>query len=124
MRVRGGSVGLAILGLASLAGVNLRAQQPAPAEDQHHHPASTVDADKHTEQEAVRSMTHGHHHEGPHLRLTASRPQTPEDLARADALVQALRDAVEKYKDYRVAIADGYRPFLPQLSQPQYHFTN
>ena len=24
----------------------------------------------------------------------------------------------------RVAIADGYRPFLPQIPQPEYHFTN
>ena len=28
------------------------------------------------------------------------------------------------YQDYRKALADGYRIFLPNIPQPQYHFTN
>ena len=81
-------------------------------------------ADKQVEKGAVHSMTPGHHHMGSHMKFTAPRPQAPEDVARADALVKTLREAIEGYKDYRVALADGYRPFLPQIPQPQYHFTN
>ena len=32
--------------------------------------------------------------------------------------------AMAPYQDYRKALADGYRIFLPNLPQPQYHFTN
>ncbi len=31
---------------------------------------------------------------------------------------------MEKYRDYRVALGDGYRIFLPNLPQSEYHFTN
>ncbi len=37
---------------------------------------------------------------------------------------EAARKAAEKYEDYRVALADGYKIFLPNLPQKQYHFTN
>ena len=36
----------------------------------------------------------------------------------------AARKAAEKYTDYKVALADGYKIFLPNLPQKQYHFTN
>jgi len=101
----------------------LKAQQPP--EPQHDQPMNMgSQADKQVEQGAVHSMTPGPHHLGSHMKFTAPRLQTPEDLARADALVKTLREAIERYKDYRVALADGYRPFLPQIPQPQYHFTN
>ena len=35
-----------------------------------------------------------------------------------------MREGIAKYKDYRAAIADGYKIFLPNLKQPEYHFTN
>ena len=43
---------------------------------------------------------------------------------RAASLVEAARKVMEKYKDYRVALADGYKIFLPNIPQKQYHFTN
>src|SRR5262249_17450429 len=101
----------------------LRGQQPA--EPQHEHsPGAAPEKDQHVEQGAVHAMTPGHHHPGTHMRMTAPRPETPEDHARAEAVLKALRPAIERYKDYRLAIADGYQPFLPNLPQPQYHFTN
>jgi hypothetical protein len=69
----------------------------------------------------------GHEHHGaddPHMKLTPTRPATPGDRERADALVQTLRRALEPYRDSARAERDGYRPFLPQLPLPQYHFTN
>jgi hypothetical protein len=79
----------------------------------------------HTEADAVTSMEPGHMHMmGPHMRMTNPRPATPQDWARADEIANTLRASIEKYKDYRVALADGYRIFLPNIPQSQYHFTN
>ena len=100
---------------AFLAGGALHAQQPPD----HRHEDS-----QQAERGAVESMMPGHHHASAHMRFTAQRPPGPEDAARADELVQKLRTALVRYKDYRVALADGYQPFLPQIPQPEYHFTN
>ena len=37
---------------------------------------------------------------------------------------QTLRPAIEKYKDYHVALNDGFKIFGPNVPQPRYHFTN
>jgi hypothetical protein len=63
-------------------------------------------------------------HMAGHMHLTALRPEQPGDSEKADAIVAAAREAMEPYKDYRKALADGYRIFLPNVPQPQYHFTN
>jgi hypothetical protein len=77
------------------------------------------------EKAAVHDMTPGHHDaRGLHLFMTSPRPQTPEDVQRANEIVEQLRAGIEKYKDYHVALADGYKIFLPRLPQPEYHFTN
>jgi hypothetical protein len=70
------------------------------------------------------SMAHSHMEMGPHMKMTAPRPRTPEDQRRADALVETLRRAIGRYRDYRVAVADGYLQYLPNLPQPTCHFTN
>jgi len=69
-------------------------------------------------------MSHMHQHMGAHMHMTAARPATPEDWARAEKVAGELRDSIEKYKDYRVAMADGFQIFLPNVPQPMYHFTN
>jgi hypothetical protein len=116
---------VAMLVLALLVAGRLPGQQEPPAEHQHDHMAGMdMDPAKHAEHDAVHAMGPGRHHMGPHMKLTAPREQTPEDLDRADAIVKTLRAAIEKYKDYRMAIADGYQPFLPNLPLPEYHFTN
>ncbi len=35
-----------------------------------------------------------------------------------------LRPAIEKYRDYKVALAEGFQIFLPNVPQEHYHFTN
>src|SRR5207249_9537655 len=50
--------------------------------------------------------------------------QSHEDAARTKQIMVQLRDGIAKYKHYRVALADGYKIFLPNLKQPEYHFTN
>ncbi len=81
--------------------------------------------DQTAERGAMDAMSHMHHHQmGPHMYMTAPRPASPQDWAKADDIVEQLRPAIEKYKDYHVALADGFRIFMPNLPQSEYHFTN
>ena len=59
-----------------------------------------------------------------HMCITPIRPEQPGDEERAKALVGQVRAAIEKYKDYKKAIADGYIQANPTVDQPQFHFTN
>ena len=72
---------------------------------------------------AMDSMANMKMHGG-HMIVTPRRPPSAADLARADEILQSLRQAIEPYKDYQVAEAAGYKQFLPRLAQPIYHFTN
>jgi hypothetical protein len=67
----------------------------------------------------------GHHMDmGPHMKMTSLRELKPGDQEKADAVVRAARKVVTTYTDYRVALADGYEIFLPNVPQTQYHFNN
>jgi hypothetical protein len=83
------------------------------------------EADKDTDAgaHAMHSME-GHMDMGPHMKMTAPRPPKPGDSERARQVADAARKASEKYTDYRVALADGYKIFHPELPQKMYHFTN
>lgn len=61
---------------------------------------------------------------GPHMKMTDLRPPKPGDAARAQQVVEEARKVAEKYQDYRVAQADGFKIFLPDVPQSMYHFTN
>lgn len=61
---------------------------------------------------------------GPHMKMTTLRDLKTGDQEKANQVVAAARQAAEKYTDYKVALADGYKIFLPNLPQKQYHFTN
>jgi hypothetical protein len=39
-------------------------------------------------------------------------------------VAQSARAVAEKYQEYKVALADGFKIFLPNVPQKQYHFTN
>lgn len=59
-----------------------------------------------------------------HMYMTPLRPKQPGDVEKAKAVVATLKAAMERYKDYRKALADGYYIAMPELKQPQYHFIN
>ncbi len=81
--------------------------------------------DQQTEHGAMDAMSHMHHHQmGPHMYMTKLRVATPQDWAKADEIASELRESIEKYKDYHVALAEGFRIFMPNLPQSEYHFTN
>jgi len=72
----------------------------------------------------VMSSMEGHMDMGPHMKMTALRQPKPGDAGRAQQVAEAARKASEKYTDYRVALADGFQIFHPELPQKMYHFTN
>ncbi len=86
--------------------------------------AAQAGHDHHAELEANASMAHHNHLNNPHMKWTAERAQTTDDQKRAEEVATALRPALAKYKDYRVALVDGYKIFAPNVAQPEYHFTN
>ena len=59
-----------------------------------------------------------------HMCITPLSPKQPGDQERAKALVLQVRAAIEKYQDYKKAIADGFVQANPTVIQPQYHFNN
>src|SRR5260370_27144930 len=59
-----------------------------------------------------------------HMYITPLRPKQPGDEEKAKAVVANVKAAIERYKDYRKALADGYVIANPKLKQPQYHFIN
>jgi hypothetical protein len=121
---------LLILGSASLLIAATVGRLPGQTAQQHQHdgamPGMNMDDDSgnHAEAGAMRSMEHGHHMDSAHMQMTPVRPATAEDRQRADQIAVTLGEAIEKYRDYRVALAEGYRIFMPNLPQAQYHFTN
>jgi len=82
------------------------------------------DAGNHAQTGVMQSMTHHHHMDSAHMSMTPVRPATDEDQRRADEISATLGKAIERYRDYRVALADGFHIFAPNLPQAQYHFTN
>ncbi len=58
-----------------------------------------------------------------HMTMTPSRAPAPGDSARAQQIVTQLHASIAKYRDVNVALADGFKPFLPNVRQDVYHFT-
>lgn len=58
-----------------------------------------------------------------HMGYTPAWPKSDGDEARAHQLVATLQSALARYKDYRAAEADGYKPWHPEMKTPIVHFT-
>jgi hypothetical protein len=102
-----------------MAGMDMSAHDANPS-DTHDMPGMGGDGSAH----AMQSME-GHHMDmGPHMKMTVLRDPQPGDEDKANRVAEAARKAADRYKDYKVALADGYKIFLPNLPQKQYHFTN
>ncbi len=74
--------------------------------------------------DANEQMSGGMMMDSPHMKMTPLGAPKPGDSARADSIVQQLRTALARYQDYHVALADGFRIFLPKVPQKVYHFSN
>ena len=86
----------------------------------HDNLAADSDAGAH----AMHSMEDRHMDMGPHMKMTTLREPRPGDQQKADQIVVAARKVAERYQDYKTALNDGYKIFLPNLPQKHYHFTN
>jgi len=104
----------AILGLLMLT--------PALARARSHDHAHTSDADP-TSAGGAAAMG-GPIVQTPHLKLTPMRAPNARDSARGTEILRGLREGIEPYRDYRKAIEDGYKIFLPNVPMKVYHFTN
>lgn len=62
---------------------------------------------------------------GTHMRMAPHRVADAADSARAAAIVAVARTSLAKYKDVRLAEADGFERFLPRVeTQAIYHYTS
>jgi len=59
-----------------------------------------------------------------HMVMTPPWAPAAGDSSRADSLVAEIRRTLTVYRDVGRAVADGYRPFLPNVKQPVYHYTS
>jgi len=72
-----------------------------------------------------RSHNHAEHqHMAAHMHMSELRQVQAGDSAKAQQVVDQARPALEKYRDYKVALDEGFRIFLPNVPQKMYHFTN
>jgi hypothetical protein len=82
------------------------------------------DADEQASEKDVMSDMAHMHGSNAHMTMTSMRPHTPADLQKANEIVSELRSGIEKYRDFHVALDDGFKIFMPNIPQPEYHFTN
>ena len=73
---------------------------------------------------AANDSMSGHMDMDAHMYMTTLRPPNADDQKRAEEIVDVLRKSIDKYKDYRLALAEGFQIFLPNIPQEHYHFTN
>jgi hypothetical protein len=65
-----------------------------------------------------------HHGDSAHMHMTSVRRANAADQLRASEIADTLRTGIEKYRDYHVALGEGFKIFLPSVPQKEYHFTN
>lgn len=59
-----------------------------------------------------------------HMTMTKLAPMHAGDAARAAAIADTVRVAIEKYRDYHVALEEGFTIFHAEVPQKVYHFTS
>jgi len=79
--------------------------------------------DEHAAMAAEHAMAGMVSNEDLHMRLTPERRPAPGDSARAAAVLAVMRRELAKYRDVRVAEADGFRNFIPAAAAPVQHVT-
>jgi hypothetical protein len=99
-------------------------QEPAAGADHTNVPGMNMQAGQANEQAAMEDMANMHHGDTAHMHMTSAKPLSANDHQRADEIVKELRVGIEKYKDYHVALNEGFQIFHPEIPQSEYHFTN
>jgi len=108
-----------------LASFALAQNQPAHQHEMNHDMSSMQKAaEPEGMDHAMHAMSSKHMDMGPHMKLTELREVRPGDEQRAEAVADIARETMSRYADYKAALADGYRIFLPNVPMKMYHFTN
>jgi hypothetical protein len=111
--------------LLLLASFAVAQNQPAPQHEMNHDMSSMQKAaEPEGMDHAMHAMSSKHMDMGAHMKLTDMREVRPGDQQRADEVADAARATMSRYTDYKAALADGYRIFLPNVPMKMYHFTN
>lgn len=100
------------------------AQQQMTKDDHGTHNPTRESQNKQTSNAAANQSSHSNqsHAADPHMRMTALREPKPDDKRRAEEIADRARKAIEKYKDYKIALRDGFEILLPEVPQKMYHF--
>ena len=87
--------------------------------------AESAGTDAHDERAAAAAedVMAGPMADDPHLRLTAWRPPSAADSARGAEILTVMRRELDRYRDLRVARADGFRQYIPGGAAPVQHYT-
>jgi hypothetical protein len=124
-------VTFAILTIAALAFIRFASAQEHDSHSAGTQPGSSMDgmdmskgADEQGVSAATTMMSSHHMDMGPHMKMTEPRPPQPGDQERATEVVNEAKEVMQKYQDYHAALNDGFKIFLPNVPQHQYHFTN
>ena len=111
--------------VASVAGdQEQNPQSTATPMDHSNMPGMDMDDAKANEHGAMEDMEGMHHGDSAHMYMTTLRPANSADQQRAHEIVDKLRAGIEKYRDYHVALSEGFKIFHPELPQKEYHFTS
>lgn len=100
------------------------AQEAQDPQDHSSMPGMNMADVQSNESAAMQDMAHMPHGDSEHMHMTTPRAQSPADQQRAQEIVEQLKAGIEKYKDYHVALSDGFKIFHSEFPQPEYHFTN
>ena len=102
-------------------------QQPgtqAAATDNRQMPGMDMGEGKAAEHQAIEEMAGMQHGSSAHLYMTAPRASNSADFERANEIAAKLREGIAKYKDYHVALEEGFTIFMPNVPQKEYHFSS
>ena len=99
-------------------------QVPTSTMDHSKMPGMDMDDAKSSERQAMQDMGGMQHGNSEHMYMTAPRAANTADQQRANEIAEKLREGIEKYKDYHVALNEGFKIFMPNVPQKEYHFTS
>jgi len=101
-----------------------QSQAPGTGTDHREMPGMDMEESKSAQSQAMQDMAGMQHGNSAHMYMSAPRPSNPTDLRRANEIAEQLREGIAKYKDYHVALNEGFTIFMPNVPQKEYHFTS
>lgn len=120
--MRGGVISISILATIVLAPAGVARQAHRQASEQSSDFQSDVALYPEALIAATQVMSGSSNGASPHVYSTVMRSSASGDSQRAQEILDILRRSMGKYKDYKVAIADGFEPFMPKTEQRLYWF--